>query len=102
MFHFNKFCKKSAIFEFGELFTPSHKSFSYFATYVNLVLQSPLKFFSTYSWLDHLIFTQIKINIYLIYYQLHCTYTQWLKLVVFIYLLKHYEKGYTITMKKFK
>ncbi len=40
MLHFNKFCKKPTIFEFGELFTSSYKSFPYFATYVNLILQT--------------------------------------------------------------
>jgi hypothetical protein len=46
------------------LFTPSHKSSPYFATYVGSVLQGPLGLSSTCSWLDHPVSGQIDTTIY--------------------------------------
>ncbi|GJV73937.1 hypothetical protein Tco_1493932 [Tanacetum coccineum] len=51
--------KKPAISDLGWPFTPSHKSSSYFATYVGSVLQGLLELSSTCSWLDRSVSGQI-------------------------------------------
>nr|GEX75063.1 hypothetical protein [Tanacetum cinerariifolium] len=54
-----RFREKPAISDLGWPFTPSHKSSSYFTTYVGSVLQGLLELSSTYSWLDRSVSGQI-------------------------------------------